>query len=124
MTSPSVLNLTVHSVLAESGYGPWLSGSTDARSFCGGFAAAVRLADTVANTISLKIPRLRFIADAAEELTEDVSVMALSKLTFAAHHIADSLEHERPTPHGSTEVWGSFLRAARALHDGHKEEAI
>ena len=83
---------TVTALLTAEGFAPRLG--------FGGFAAAVRLAEAISQTIGAPIRRAQFVADAAAEL---------ARLDGKATSLAETAEAARPTPCGSTELWGSLL---------------
>lgn len=92
---------TVTSLLTAEGCGPWLT-SAD-------YAAAVWLAEAVRWTIARPISRAKFAAEAAEWLAE-VGPSRLAGLEAEAVCLAETAEAQRPTPCGSTELWGSFTQ--------------
>ena len=94
----------VENVLALSGHAPWTTYPTWGRLYA--------LAVAVEDTITDQAARVRFVADA-------VSALAEIHPDEAARHLSDDdLEYlietasdARPTPCGSTELWGSALQA-------------
>ena len=92
---------TVTSLLTAEGFAPRLT--------FGGFAAAVRLAEAVSQTIGAPIRRAQFVADAAAELAR-LDYQPFEGLEDKAESLAETAEAQRPTPCGSTELWGSLLQ--------------
>lgn len=101
MTNTNTNTITVTALLTAEGFGPWLG--------FGGFSAAVRLADAVSRTISSPIRRAQFVADAAAELAQ-LGYRPFEGLEDRAECLAETAEAQRPTPCGSTELWGSLLQ--------------
>lgn len=94
---------TVTALLTAEGFGPRMS--------FGGFAAAVWLAESVGQTIQSPIRRAKFAADAAADLAR-LDYQPFEGLEGRAKDLADTAEAQRPTPCGSTELWGSLLQWA------------
>jgi len=92
---------TVTGLLAAGGFGP--------RMTFGGFAAAVWLAEAVAQTICEPIRRAQFVAEAAADLAS-LDYQPFEGLEDEAKNLAETAEEQRPTPCGSTELWGSLLQ--------------
>lgn len=92
---------TVTDLLKEEGFGPRLT--------FGGFAAAVWLAEAVSQTITGPILRASFVAAAAAELAQ-LDYQPFEALEARAKSLAEEAEGRRPTPLGSTEIWGSLLQ--------------
>ena len=92
---------TVTALLTAEGFAPRLG--------FGGFAAAVRLAEAVSQTIGSPIRRAQFVADAAAELAR-LDYQPFEGLEDKAESLAETAEAQRPTPCGSTELWGSLLQ--------------
>jgi hypothetical protein len=95
------MRYTVRDLLLAEGYGPRLSYR--------GFAAAVWLADAVRHTISSPIRQAEFVA-AAAQLLADYDYQPFEGLEDVAKALAEAAEAQRPTPCGSTELWGSLLQ--------------
>ena len=96
---------TVTSLLTAEGFAPRLT--------FGGFAAAVRLAEAVSQTIGAPIRRAQFVADAAAELAR-LDYQPFEGLEDKAESLAETVEVQRSTPCGSTELWGSLLQLVDA----------
>jgi len=92
---------TVTTLLTAKGFGPRLT--------FGGFAAAVWLAEAVTQTVSSPIRRAQFVAAAAEDLAR-LDYQPFEWLEDEAKGLAEVAEAQRPTPCGSTELWGSLLQ--------------
>ena len=92
---------TVTSLLTAEGFAPRLT--------FGGFAAAVRLTEAVSQTIGSPIRRAQFVADAAADLAR-LDYQPFEGLEDKATSLAETAEAARPTPCGSTELWGSLLQ--------------
>lgn len=92
---------TVTSLLTEEGFGPRLT--------FGGFAAAIRLAEAVSQTINSPIRRALFVAEAAADLAR-LDYQPFEGLAEEAIGLAEYAEAQRSTPCGSTELWGSLLQ--------------
>ena len=92
---------TVTSLLTAEGFAPRLT--------FGGFAAAVRLAEAVSQTIGSPIRRAQFVADAAADLAR-LDYQPFEGLEDKAESLAETVEVQRSTPCGSTELWGSLLQ--------------
>ena len=92
---------TVTSLLTAEGFAPRLT--------FGGFAAAVRLAEAISQTIGAPIRRAQFVADAAADLAR-LDYQPFEGLEDKAESLAETAEAQRPTPCGSTELWGSLLQ--------------
>ena len=92
---------TVTSLLTAEGFAPRLT--------FGGFAAAVRLAEAISQTIGAPIRRAQFVAAAAAELAR-LDYQPFEGLEDKADSLAETAEAQRPTPCGSTELWGSLLQ--------------
>ena len=92
---------TVTALLTAEGFAPRLG--------FGGFAAAVRLAEAISQTIGSPIRRAQFVADAAAELAR-LDHHPFEGLEDKAESLAETAEAARPTPCGSTELWGSLLQ--------------
>jgi len=94
-------NTTVTALLTAQGFAPRLS--------FGGFAAAVWLAKAVSQTIDSPIKKAQFVADSAAELAR-LDYQPFEGLEDRAKGLAETAEEQRPTPLGSTELWGSLLQ--------------
>ena len=94
---------TVTALLTAEGFAPRLG--------FGGFAAAVWLAEAVSQTIGSPIRRAQFVADAAADLAR-LDYQPFEGLDGKATSLAETAEAARPTPCGSTELWGSLLQGA------------
>ena len=92
---------TVTSLLTAEGFAPRLTAD--------GFAAAVRLAEAISQTIGSPIRRAQFVADAAADLAR-LDYQPFEGLEDKAESLAETAEAARPTPCGSTELWGSLLQ--------------
>ena len=92
---------TVTSLLTAEGFAPRLTAD--------GFAAAVRLAEAISQTIGSPIRRAQFVADAAAELAR-LDHHPFEGLDGKATSLAETAEAARPTLCGSTELWGSLLQ--------------
>ena len=92
---------SVRQLLEAEGFGPRFSFR--------GFAAAVWAADSIGQTIGSPIRRAEFIASAAADLA-DMDYQPFEGLEEKIKLLAEQAESERPTPLGSTEIWGSLLQ--------------
>lgn len=92
---------TVTRLLTAEGFAPRLT--------FGGFAAAVRLAEAVSQTISSPIRRAQFVAATAADLAR-LDYEPFEDLEDEALGLAEAAEAQTPTPCGSTEIWGSLLQ--------------
>lgn len=92
---------TVTALLTAEGFAP--------RMTFGGFSAAVWLAEAVSQTIVSPIRRAQFVADAAADLAR-LDYQPFEGLEGEAESLAETAEAQRPTPRGSTELWGSLLQ--------------
>mgnify|MGYP007112871370 CR=1 FL=1 len=92
--------MTVQQLLEAEGFGPRLT--------FGGFAAAVQLAEAVSQTVLSPIKRAEFVAAAAAELAR-LDYQPFEGLEDRIEGLAEQAEATRPTPCGSTELWGSLL---------------
>ena len=92
---------TVTALLRTEGFAPRLT--------FGGFAAAVRLAEAVSQTISSPIRRAQFVANVAAELAR-LDYQPFEGLEDEADGLTETAYDQRPTPQGSTELWGSLLQ--------------
>ncbi|MCP6357367.1 hypothetical protein NL446_26305, partial [Klebsiella pneumoniae] len=88
-------------ILKAEGYGPRLT--------FGGFAAAVRLADVISETILSPIRRAEFMATAAADLAA-LDYQPLEGLEDVIDSFVARAEAERPTPCGAVELWGSLFQ--------------
>jgi hypothetical protein len=96
-------NTTVTSLLTAQGFSTRLT--------FGGFAAAVLLAEAVSKTIEKPVEKAVFVAAAAAKLAR-LDYQPFEGLEDQANGLAETAEDQRPTPLGSTELWGSLLQWA------------
>ena len=92
---------TVTGLLTAEGFAPLLTFD--------GFAAAVRLAEAISQTIGSPIRRAQFVADAAADLAR-LDYQSFEGLDGKVISFVEMAEAARPTPCGSTELWGSLLQ--------------
>ena len=101
MSNTNTNTNTVTSLLNAEGFGPRLT--------FGGFAAAVWLAEAVSQTMTAPIRRAQFVAAAAADLAR-LDYQPFEGLEEEAKSLAETAEAKRPSPCGSTELWGSLLQ--------------